>query len=148
MIRHRCPLADRGSPGRTHGNAVTNPRIRVCSTVVLTALPPAPRTRSILPQPVPHNGVAHPRPTSLTTNIRVPAWVALAHRSCCSHLPSLVAQHTSSTAHWTTTKSSVLQYAFALAASAILVLIALTFLHHLKHREHLRRRKTQPASRP
>jgi len=31
-------LADRGSPGRTHGNAVTNPRIRVCSTVVLTAL--------------------------------------------------------------------------------------------------------------
>src|SRR4051812_9272207 len=50
----------------------------------------------------------------------VPAWVALAHRSCCSHLPSLVAQHASSTAHWTTTKSSVLQYAFALAASAIL----------------------------
>src|SRR3954451_3572599 len=78
----------------------------------------------------------------------VPAWVALAHRSCCSHLPSLVAQHASSTAHWTTTKSSVLQYAFALAASAILVLIALTFLPHLKHREHLRRRKTQPASRP
>ena len=29
---------------------MTNPRIRVCSTVVLTALPPAPRTRSILPQ--------------------------------------------------------------------------------------------------
>src|SRR5215207_10915405 len=71
--RHRRPLADRGSPGRTHGTAVTNPRIRVCSTVVLTALPPAPRTRSILPQPVPHNGIAHPRPTSLTTNIRVPA---------------------------------------------------------------------------
>src|SRR3954462_1261736 len=67
--RHRRPLADRGSPGRTHGNAVTNPRIRVCSTVVLTALPPAPRTRSILLQPVPDNGVAHPRPTSLTTNI-------------------------------------------------------------------------------
>src|SRR3954467_4164449 len=39
--RHRRPLADRGSPGRTHGNAVTNPRIRVCSTVLLTALPPA-----------------------------------------------------------------------------------------------------------
>src|SRR3954449_11048959 len=71
--RHRRPLADRGSPGRTHGNAVTNPRIRVCSTVVLTALPPAPRTRSILPQPVPDNGVAHPRPTSLTTNIRISA---------------------------------------------------------------------------
>src|SRR3954466_14367725 len=71
--RHRRPLADRGSPGRTHGNAVTNPRIRVCSTVVLTALPPAPRTRSILLKPVPDNGVAHPRPTSLTTNIRVPA---------------------------------------------------------------------------
>ena len=71
--RHRRPLADRGSPGRTHGNAVTNPRIRVCSTVVLTALPPAPRTRSILPQPVPDNGIAHPRPTSLTTNIRVHA---------------------------------------------------------------------------
>src|SRR3954449_3472212 len=70
--RHRRPLADRGSPGRTHGNAVTNPRIRVCSTVVLTALPPAPRTRFILPQPVPDNGMAHPRPTSLTTNIRVP----------------------------------------------------------------------------
>src|SRR3954466_14589536 len=69
--RHRRPLADRGSPGRTHGNAVTNPRIRVCSTVVLTALPPAPRTRSILLKPVPHNGVAHPRPISLTTNIRV-----------------------------------------------------------------------------
>src|SRR3954468_3757031 len=69
---HQRPLADRGSPGRTHGNAVTNPRIRVCSTVVLTALPPAPRTRSILPQPVPDNGVAHPRPTSLTTNIRIP----------------------------------------------------------------------------
>src|SRR5215207_6973338 len=69
--RHRRPLADRGSPGRTHGNAVTNPRIRVCSTVVLTALPPAPRTRSILPQPVPDNGIANPRPTSLTTNIRV-----------------------------------------------------------------------------
>ena len=49
---------------------MTNPRIRVCSTVVLTALPPAPRTRSILPQPVPDNGMAHPRPTSLTTNIR------------------------------------------------------------------------------
>ena len=48
--RHQRPLADRGSPGRTHGNAVTNPGIRVCSTVVLTALPPAPRTRSILPQ--------------------------------------------------------------------------------------------------
>src|SRR4051812_50193218 len=31
----------------------------------------APRTRSILPYPVSHNGVAHPRPTSLTTNIRV-----------------------------------------------------------------------------
>ena len=27
----RRPLADRGSPGRTHGNAVPNPRIRVCS---------------------------------------------------------------------------------------------------------------------
>ena len=67
---HRRPLADRGSPGRTHGTAVTNPRIRVCSTVVLTALPPAPRTRSILPQPVPDNGMAHPRPPSLTTNIR------------------------------------------------------------------------------
>ena len=38
---HRRPLADRGSPGRTHGNAVTNPRIRVCSTVVLTAPSPA-----------------------------------------------------------------------------------------------------------
>ena len=73
MTHHRRPLADRGSPGRTHGNAVTNPRIRVCSTVVLTALPPAPRTRSILPQPVPDNGMAHPRPTSLTTNIRVHA---------------------------------------------------------------------------
>src|SRR4051794_21972406 len=58
---------------RTHGNAVTNPRIRVCSTVVLTALPPAPRTRSILPQPVPDNGMANPRPTALTTNIRVHA---------------------------------------------------------------------------
>src|SRR3954454_25198986 len=69
--RHRRPLADRGSPGRTHGNAVTNPRIRVCSTVVLTALPPAPRTRSILPKLVPDNGMANPRPTSLTTNIRV-----------------------------------------------------------------------------
>src|SRR4051794_37899653 len=68
--RHRRPLADRGSPGRTHGNAVTNPRIRVCSTAVLMALPPAPRTRSILPQPVPDNGITHPRPTSLTTNIR------------------------------------------------------------------------------
>src|SRR5215208_8371569 len=71
--RYRRPLADRGSPGRTHGNAVTNPRIRVCSTVVLTALPPAPRTRSSLPQPVPDNGIVHPRPTSLTTNIRVHA---------------------------------------------------------------------------
>src|SRR3954469_17015156 len=69
--RHRRPLADRGSPGRTHGTAVTNPRIRVCSTVVLTALPPAPRTRSSLPQPVPDNGMANPRPPSLTTNIRV-----------------------------------------------------------------------------
>src|SRR4029450_1550173 len=69
--RHRRPLADRGSPGRTHGNAVTNPRIRVCSTVVLTALPPAPRTGSILPQPVPDNGLAHPHPTSVATNIRV-----------------------------------------------------------------------------
>ena len=49
---HRRPLADRGSPGRTHGNAVTNPRIRVCSTVVLTALSPAPRNRSILPDPL------------------------------------------------------------------------------------------------
>src|SRR3954471_17838512 len=69
--RHRRPLADRGSPGRTHGTAVTNPRIRVCSIVVLTALPPAPRTRSSLPQLVPDNGMANPRPTSLTTNIRV-----------------------------------------------------------------------------
>src|SRR3954466_16197637 len=69
--RHRRPLADRGSPRRTHGNAVTNPRIRVCSTVVLTALPPASRTRSILPKLVPDNGIAHPRPTSVTTNIRV-----------------------------------------------------------------------------
>src|SRR3954463_7183455 len=71
--RHRRPLADRGSPGRTHGTAVTNPRIRVCSTVVLAALPPAPGTRSILPQPVPDNGIAHPRQPSLTTNIRVHA---------------------------------------------------------------------------
>src|SRR3954453_17972231 len=70
---HRRPLADRGSPRRTHGNAVTNPPIRVCSTVVLTALPPASRTRSILPKLVPDNGIAHPRPTSLTTNIRVHA---------------------------------------------------------------------------
>ena len=45
--RHRRPLADRGSPGRTHGNAVTNPRIRVCSTVVLTALSPTLRNRFI-----------------------------------------------------------------------------------------------------
>jgi hypothetical protein len=36
---HRCPLADRGSSRRTHGNAVTNPRIRVCLTVALTVLP-------------------------------------------------------------------------------------------------------------
>ena len=36
----------------------------------MTALPPAPRTRPILPQPVPDNGMANPRPTSLTTNIR------------------------------------------------------------------------------
>src|SRR3954470_4158396 len=71
--RHQRPLADRGSPGRTHGNAVTNPRIRVCSTVVLTALPPAPRTRSILLKPVPDNRMANPRPTSLTTNIRISA---------------------------------------------------------------------------
>ena len=49
-IRRR-PLADRGSPGRTHGKAVANPRITVCSTVVLTALSPAPRNRSILPDP-------------------------------------------------------------------------------------------------
>jgi hypothetical protein len=28
-IRRR-PLLDRGSPRRTHGNAVSNPRIRVC----------------------------------------------------------------------------------------------------------------------
>src|SRR4029450_1120066 len=70
---HRRPLADRGSPGRTHGTAVTNPRIRVCSTVVLTALPPAPRTPPIPPHPVPDNGNAPPRPTSLTTNIRVSA---------------------------------------------------------------------------
>src|SRR4051794_31615322 len=69
--RHRRPLADRGSPGRTHGNAVTNPRIRVCSTVVLTALPPPPRTPSILPLPVPDNGILHPRQPSLTPNIRV-----------------------------------------------------------------------------
>ena len=48
---------------------MTNPRIRVCSTVVLTALPPPLRTRFSLPQPVPDNGIAHPRPTSLTTNI-------------------------------------------------------------------------------
>ena len=26
----RCPILDRGSPRRTHGNAVSNPRIRVC----------------------------------------------------------------------------------------------------------------------
>ena len=49
---HRRPLADRGSPGRTHGNAVTNPRIRVCSTVVLTALSPALRNGFIPPCPV------------------------------------------------------------------------------------------------
>ena len=36
--------------------AVTNPRIRVCSTVVLTALPPALRNRSILPRPAPALG--------------------------------------------------------------------------------------------
>ena len=51
MSLRRRPLADRGSPGRTHGNAVTNPRIRVCSTVVLTALPPALRNRSIVECP-------------------------------------------------------------------------------------------------
>src|SRR4051794_29965131 len=83
--RHRRPLADRGSPGRTHGNAVTNPRIRVCSTVVLTALPPAPRTRSILPQPVPHNGVAHPRPTSLTTNNWLSSRVFASYRDIVDH---------------------------------------------------------------
>jgi hypothetical protein len=48
---HRRRLADRGRPGRTHGNAVTNPRIRVCSTVVLTALSPALRNRFIPPCP-------------------------------------------------------------------------------------------------
>lgn len=42
------PLADRGSPGRTHGNAVFNPRIRVCSTVVFKTLSPALRNRFIL----------------------------------------------------------------------------------------------------
>ena len=50
-MNRRRPLADRGSPGRTHGNAVANPRIRVCSTVVLTALPPALRNRSIVALP-------------------------------------------------------------------------------------------------
>src|SRR5262245_51683338 len=49
---HRRPLADRGSPGRTHGNAVTNPRIRVCSTVVLTALSLAMRNCFIPPYPI------------------------------------------------------------------------------------------------
>ena len=29
--------------------------------------------RNPVNEPVPHNGVAHPRPTSLTTNIRIPA---------------------------------------------------------------------------
>jgi hypothetical protein len=33
-----APLGDRGGPGSTNGNAVTNARIRVCSTVVLMAL--------------------------------------------------------------------------------------------------------------
>ena len=70
---HRRPLADRGSPGRTHGNAVTNPRIRVCSTVVLTVPSPALRNSFIPPRPDFCDGTAHARPTSLTTNIRVHA---------------------------------------------------------------------------
>ena len=70
---HRRPLADRGSPGRTHGNAVTNPRIRVCSTVVLTALSPALRNRFIRLRPDLMIGTAHARSISLTTNIRVHA---------------------------------------------------------------------------
>jgi hypothetical protein len=36
---------------------VTNPRIRVCSTVVLTALSPALRNRFIRPGPVPASGL-------------------------------------------------------------------------------------------
>src|ERR1700674_4684252 len=70
---HRRPLADRGSPGRTHGYAVTNPRIRVCSTVVLTVPSPALRNSFIPPRPVFCDGTAHARSTSLTTNIRVHA---------------------------------------------------------------------------
>ena len=69
---HRRPLADRGSPGRTHGNAVTNPRIRVCSTVVLTALSPALRNGFILPCPVLRRDRTRSL-KSLTTNIRVHA---------------------------------------------------------------------------
>jgi hypothetical protein len=68
---HRRPLADRGSPGRTHGNAVINPRIRVCSTVVLTVLPPALRNRFIPSCPDLVIGTAQACSKSLTTNIRV-----------------------------------------------------------------------------
>jgi hypothetical protein len=52
-------------------DAITNPRIRVCSTVVLTVRSPALRNSFIPTSPRFHDGIAHVRSKSLTTNISV-----------------------------------------------------------------------------
>jgi hypothetical protein len=55
MISSGSTLAE-GSHRRTHGNAVFNPRIRVCSNVVFKALSPALRSRFRLPNPNDNRG--------------------------------------------------------------------------------------------
>jgi hypothetical protein len=106
MIRYRCPTGDRGSPGRTYGNAVPNPRIRVCPTVVLAVLPPAPRNSFIFRR----RGLIAPiglsRPNGLTTNIRVHARqlaiqldIQILRRYCRPLLRGLEQTHRSAVAH-------------------------------------------------
>ena len=87
---HRRPLAGSGSPGQTHGNAVTNPRIRVCSTVVLTALSLTMRNCFIPPCPS-YDGTAHVRSMSFDNE----------HQSSCA----TIGFRTESSNHTTTRRS-------------------------------------------
>src|SRR3990172_12605561 len=68
----RRPLLDRDSPGRTNGNAVSNPRIRASSPTSSGFVPTPARSIQKHPTASPlRRGVDKPRSQCLTWDIRV-----------------------------------------------------------------------------
>src|SRR5918992_685801 len=70
---HRRPLLERGSPETGQGPAVANPRIRVCSTVVSSAVPghARPSAKDVLPS---RSGDEPSCPTPWKRDMRVVRW--------------------------------------------------------------------------